>query len=191
MKAVQGLLATLSLIVLACGPAPLANDGGQPNISPPTGMAAKDPVGDDSAARIPQSTAAQGRVRPSDGFSLHVDAKHHFPANPDMIAHHWCKPVRGMTQCLLFDGDGEDARVVGAEMIVSPQAYQGLSEREQARWHYHKTEIPKVEATLPDLSEDEAAVVVKSLEETYGKVFILFDPAGDAPEGLPTVTILQ
>ena len=131
--------------------------------------------------------------RPSDGWALHIDAKLHFPGKPDMIAHHWCKAVRGgMTECLLYDGDADDARLVGAEVIVGPDVYQKFRAAEKKLWHFHKTEIPKVSATLPDLSADEAAKVVKDIENTYGKIYLLWDPGkGDVPTGRPSLTILK
>lgn len=140
------------------------------------------------------SRAAGGEgAKPSEGWTLHVDAKLHFPGRPDMIAHHYCKAVAGgLTQCQLYDGDGPDARLVGTEMIVPAETYKTFSPAEKKLWHYHKTEIPKVSATLPDLSPDEAAKVVKSLEETYGKIYLLWDPSkSDLPMGRPSVSILK
>lgn len=91
----------------------------------------------------------------AEGFSSHVDAKLHFAGNKDMIAHHFCKPVAGgMSQCLLFESDNADARLVGVEVIVGPDAYGKLTNREKPMWHYYRTEVPKVSATLPDLSEE-------------------------------------
>jgi hypothetical protein len=59
-------------------------------------------------------------------------------------------------------------------------------------WHYHKTEIAKVSATLPDLSPEEAAKVVKSIEETYGKIYLVWDPGLQSlPTGNPSVTVLK
>lgn len=130
--------------------------------------------------------------KPAEGFTLHVDAKFHFPGQSDMIAHHYCKPVAGgMTQCLIFESDEPDSRLVGAEVIVGPDIYNSFSADEKKMWHYHKTEIPKVEATLPDVSAEEAGNIVKSMEETYGKVYLLWDPGkNQMPTGSPSVTIL-
>ncbi|HEY7034531.1 MAG TPA: DUF1264 domain-containing protein [Thermomicrobiales bacterium] len=131
--------------------------------------------------------------KPFEGFTLHLDAKMHFPGDPAMIAHHYCKTVGGgMIECLIFDGEADDAHLVAAETIVSPEVYDGFDPAEQKLWHYHKTELPKVEATLPDLSPDEAATVVAAAEETYGKVYLLWDPsASDLPVGQPSVRIMQ
>lgn len=138
------------------------------------------------------SLSAAGE-RPSDGFTLHIDAIKHFPGNPDLIAHHFCKLVAGgFYECQLYDSDAPDARLVGVEVVVPADMYAKFSADEKALWHYHKTEIPKVQATLPDLSPEEAAKVVASLQETYGKIYLLWDPAkSNQPIGSPTVYVLD
>lgn len=130
--------------------------------------------------------------KPHEGFTLHIDAEKHFPGDGKKIAHHFCKQVSGgLTECQLFDGDGVDAKLVGVEMVVPADTWKNFDRVEQGMWHYHKEEIPKVNAKLPDLSAEEAAKVAKSLEETYGKIYLLWDPAlGDKPVGQPTVHIL-
>jgi hypothetical protein len=132
-------------------------------------------------------------TKPADGWSLHIDAKLHFQGKLDMIAHHYCKPVSGdLTECQLYDSDAADARLVGVEVIVAPDVYKKFSAAEKKMWHYHKIEIAKVSATLPDLSQEEAAKVLKSIEETYGKVYLLWDPGTvSGPTGRPTVSILK
>lgn len=138
-------------------------------------------------------TAGAAAAKPGEGFALHIDAKLHFPGQGEMIAHHFCKPVAGgMTECLLFASDEPDSRLVGVEVIVAPDVYGAFSAEEKKMWHYHKMEIPKVSATLPDLSAEEAAKTVKSIEETYGKIYLLWDPSKDKqPVGSPSITILQ
>jgi hypothetical protein len=136
--------------------------------------------------------AAATEANPYDGFTLHLDAKMHFPGDHEMIAHHYCKPVNGMIQCLIFDSEAADAHLVGVETIVDPTTYQGFDDEEKAFWHYHKTEFPKVEATLPDLSSEEAAEVAKTAAETYGKVYLLWDPSvNELPVGEPIVRIMS
>ncbi|MBV9232895.1 MAG: DUF1264 domain-containing protein [Candidatus Eremiobacteraeota bacterium] len=131
---------------------------------------------------------------PAQGFTLHIDAEKHFgDAHPKEIAHHWCKPVRGMfAECLIFDSDAPNARLVEVETIVSPATYKSFSASEQALWHYHKTEIPKVNATLPDMTPDQAAKMLAAMTETYGKVWMLWDPMTDSnPTGTPQVIVLK
>lgn len=131
--------------------------------------------------------------KPHEGFTLHIDAEKHFPGDEKKIAHHFCKQVTGgLTECQLYDSDSPDARLVGMELVVSTDMYNKFDDAEKAYWHYHKVEIPKVNAKLPDLSKEEAAKVAKSLEETYGKIYLLWDPSkGDQPLGEPSVNILK
>lgn len=132
-------------------------------------------------------------AKPSEGWTLHIDALWHFPGKPGMVAHHYCKPVTGgLTECQLYEGDAPNARLVGVEVIVDAATWQKFSGAEKAKWHYHKTEIPKVSATLPDLSPEEAAKVVKSIENTYGKIYLLWDPSRqNLPTGNPSVNVLK
>src|SRR5512135_3298359 len=112
-------------------------------------------------------------VKPTDGWTLHIDAKRHMPTMPDMVVHHYCKPVSGgLIECQLYDSDKPDARLIGVEMVVDAATYYQFNKKEKALWHYHKTEIPKVDAVLPDLSPGEAAKTLKGLQDTYGKVYI-------------------
>ncbi len=132
-------------------------------------------------------------MRPANDWNLHIDGKLHFPGRPAMIAHHYCKGVAGgLTECQLYDSDASNARLAGVEVVVPAAMWRTFSGAERPRWHYHKTEIPKIGATLPDLSPEEAAKVAKSLEETYGKVYLLWDPSrGNTPVGVPRLTIIK
>jgi hypothetical protein len=139
---------------------------------------------------VGSAAAAEKRA---EGFTLHIDAKMHFLGAPDMLAHHYCKGVAGgMTECLLFESDEPNARLVGVEVIIGADAHAALPDDEKAMWHYHKEEIAKVSATLPDLSAGEGAKVLKDVEETYGKVYLLWDLGNsDKPIGNPSVAIVH
>ncbi len=145
-----------------------------------------------SPALADAPTMAKGR--PTEGWTLHIDAKRHFgDAHPDEIAHHYCKGVSGgLFECQIYDSDAPDARLVALETIVSPSVYKSLPPQEQALWHYHRVEVPKVDAKLPDLSPEEAKKTLNSILDTYGKVWVLWDPqSSQNPVGTPTVSILK
>jgi mannose-6-phosphate isomerase-like protein (cupin superfamily)/DNA-binding beta-propeller fold protein YncE len=129
---------------------------------------------------------------PAQGFALHIDAKKHINGMPDFVVHHYCKTLeKSYIQCLLFDSDRPNARVIGVETIISPEIYAQLPEEERASWHYHKDEIPLVDAQLPGLSEEEAQKVVAAVENTYGRVVIFWVPGNVAPMGTPSVVTPQ
>lgn len=139
--------------------------------------------------------ATMTQTSPTQGWNLHIDAEKHFgDAHPTEIAHHWCKPVsNGLTECQIYNSDAADAQLVAVETVVGPATYKSFPASEQALWHYHRTEIPKVNATMPGMSPDDAKKTLASLYETYGKVWVLYDPmtTNDQPVGQPTVTILK
>jgi hypothetical protein len=130
---------------------------------------------------------------PTGGYTLHIDADKHYSGHPSEIIHHWCKTFSdGFIECQLYSSDGPDGRLVGAETIVPSATWKTFSPSEQRLWHYHRVEIPKLHATMPGMTKAQADKVVASLLETYGKVYILWDPANSQlPMGQPTITILK
>jgi hypothetical protein len=132
---------------------------------------------------------------PVSGYTLHIDASQHYAGHPDEIIHHWCKTYSpSFIECLLYDGDGPNGHMVGVETIVPTSVWKTYPASEQAKWHYHRVEIPKLKvAVMPGLTKAQSQQVVASLLETYGKVWILWDPmtTGGKPTGDPTITILK
>lgn len=141
----------------------------------------------------PVASAAHGT--PSAGWTIHIDAQKHFPKHPTEWAHHWCRAaagVPGMLECQIYGSDDSNAALVATEVIVPPAAYKKMSAAEQASWHYHKTEIPKVNAKMPDISAAAAKKMVAQITDTYGKIYVLWDPMdGTGPVGAPTVNALE
>jgi len=141
-----------------------------------------------------QPAGATAPGAPTGGYTLHIDADQHFgTAHPDQIAHHWCKTISPtLTECQLYDSDGAGARLVGIETVVPASVWQTFSPTEQALWHYHKTEMKKIHATLPDTPKDKQAAIMAALAPTYGKIWILWDPVTSAnPAGQPSITVLK
>lgn len=142
-----------------------------------------------------QVAGAATTTPPSQGWNLHIDAEQHFgTAHPKEIAHHWCKAVsNGLSECQIYNSDAPDAQLVAVETIVSAPTYKSFPADEQAMWHWHKTEIAKVNATLPDTPPDQVKKIVDSLTDTYGKIWLLYDPmaTNGLPTGEPSVTVLK
>jgi hypothetical protein len=42
-----------------------------------------------------EEKAVLQNMKPTDGWTLHIDAKKHIPKMPGVIAHHYCKQVSG------------------------------------------------------------------------------------------------
>jgi hypothetical protein len=137
--------------------------------------------------------ASAASTNPSEGFTLHIDADKHYAAHPAERIHHWCKKIsKDLIECQLYTSDAPNAELVGVETIVPADLYGSFSPSEKRFWHWHKYEVPRVNASMPDLSKDEAAKVVAQILPTYGKVYILWDPLTEPnPVGPPSVTILK
>lgn len=137
--------------------------------------------------------AKAASINPSEGFTLHIDADKHYANHPTERIHHWCKTIsKSLIECQLYTSDAPNAELVGVETIVSPELYAAFSAGEKRLWHWHKYEVPRVNASMPDLSQSEAAKVVAQILPTYGKVYILWDPMTNPnPIGQPSVTILK
>ena len=87
-------------------------------------------------------------------FDIYVAGFH--PARDDpsmqMEAHHFCKQVNAdFLQCVLFDGNTEEANLIGIEYIISEQLFGGLPADEQRYWHPHNFEILSGTLVAPGL----------------------------------------
>lgn len=97
------------------------------------------------------------------GFNdLHIQAIRHIHPDTDsvhdpklqIIVHHHGKAYDdGTLLCLMFpDGMKDQDKPMGFEYIITTAQYNTLPADEKKYWHYHKTEIPRAKATLPDLT---------------------------------------
>lgn len=141
------------------------------------------------------------------GFNdLHIEAIRHIDPNAtqatnqsgqqdifNLIVHHHCKSYDDMTAvCLLFPtGMGDQDKPYGIEYVIPTAMYNTLPEEEKRYWHYHLTELPRVNATLPDMTAEEAAAVKPILDETYGKVVYFWQYGDELPIGEPRAIIIE
>ena len=57
-------------------------------------------------------------------------------------AHHFCAcPNEDVRQCVIYDSDKPNARLIGLEYIISSKLFEGLPEEEKIYWHSHKYEV--------------------------------------------------
>ncbi|KAI0362189.1 DUF1264-domain-containing protein [Trametes cingulata] len=112
-------------------------------------------------------------------------------------AHHFCKHLSAeFHQCIIYDSDKPDARLIGIEYIVSEKIFASLPPEEKKYWHSHKYEIESgllqlstkeiVPTSAVDAAEQPAML---ELHKTYGKTIHTwaFDIHPDLPLGPPNV----
>lgn len=134
-------------------------------------------------------------LSPVRSFDQYLDGFHVMKDNTSlhMEAHHYCKDMNEeFTQCVLFDGNTEDANLIGIEYIVSERLFATLPDDEKQRWHPHNYEILSGQLILPGVpAPAEKAALAKKLN-SYGKTWHVWDtghaghPAShDLPVGSP------
>lgn len=131
-------------------------------------------------------------VTPVKQFDVHVVGFHCGKSDPSMQmeAHHYCRQVNeDFLQCVVFDGDGADAALIGVEYIISERLFEEeLPEEEKRYWHPHNYEVLSgqlVAPGLPDVAEKE---LMKLLINSYGKTWHFWHTAaygGGSGDRLP------
>lgn len=102
------------------------------------------------------------------------------------VAYHYCKPVNDdVSQCVLYDGTGPDARLIGIEYLVSDALYQKMAPDEKLYWHDHKYEVDGgliKSMTQFGADETKTLAVIRTL---WGKVFHTWATGKKYPSGPP------
>lgn len=67
-------------------------------------------------------------------------------------AHHYCTHVNEeVRQCIIFDNDDKNARLIGIEYIISRRLFEQLPEEEKKYWHSHQYEASLWAISVRDL----------------------------------------
>jgi hypothetical protein len=72
---------------------------------------------------------------------------------------------------VIFDGNGENAKIMGVEYIISEKLFKTLPENEKKLWHSHVHEVKSgtlIAPGIPDAAEHE---LMEQIVSTYGKTF--------------------
>ena len=106
-----------------------------------------------------------------DVFMVGLHCAKHEPSM-QMEAHHYCKLVNGeMLECAIFDGNTEDANLIGIEYIITEQLFDRLPEAERACWHPHNYEILSGQLTAPGLPKKAEHEFLAQFVNSYGKTW--------------------
>jgi uncharacterized protein DUF1264 len=124
------------------------------------------------------ATAADPTKGPLGNDHLHVCGIHMAKANPKLqfITHHYCVGhKRGgagdVFQCVLFDGTGMDAKLIGVEYIISDAAYRKLPEEEKKYWHPHTYEVLGGGLIAPGMAPKAELDLMEVVLTTWGKAW--------------------
>jgi hypothetical protein len=102
------------------------------------------------------------------------------------VAYHFCKPLNDdVAQCLLYDGTGPNARLIGVEYLVTDAIYRKMPAAEKAFWHDHKYEVDAgLLKSLTQTGDDEKKTLA-AVRPLWGKVFHTWTTGKTYPSGPP------
>jgi hypothetical protein len=100
------------------------------------------------------------------------------------VAYHFCKPLNDdVSQCLLYDGTGPDARLIGTEYLVSDTLYQKMPAEERAYWHDHKYEVDTGLIRSLTQGGDEEKQTLAKVRTLWGKIYHTWSSGKTYPRG--------
>ncbi len=74
-------------------------------------------------------------------------------------------------QCVLFDGTGQNARLIGVEYIITDEVYQSLPDKEKKYWHPHTYEVLGGGLIAPGMEAAKEKEFMKFVLTTWGKAW--------------------
>jgi hypothetical protein len=107
-----------------------------------------------------------------------------------MEAHHFCGHInQDVIQCVLFDGNGDSAKLVGIEYIISATLFASLPAEEKHLWHSHAHEVKSGQLIAPGIPLIAEHELMEQIVGTYGKTWHTWHTGkGDAlPVGVPAL----
>jgi hypothetical protein len=154
-----------AVVTGACGGGNTPPDGG--DTAPGADRTAKTAVLE-SGANLLQSNA------PVETIGMYLNGFHVSKDDPQMQmeAHHYCNQANeDFAQCVLFDGNTAEARMMGIEYIISEALYDTLPAQEKAYWHPHNYEILSGQLRMPGLPDVAEKEALKGKMNSYGKTW--------------------
>lgn len=141
----------------------------------------------------PAEAADHQKDGPMSAPHFHFCGIHMAKKNPKLqfVAQHYCAGhKRGdagdVFQCVLFDGTGADARLIGVEYLISDEAYRKLPDEEKKYWHAHTYEVLSGGLIAPAMTQEEEMGFMKVVINTWGKAWHTWpDPSTSVPTGEP------
>lgn len=114
------------------------------------------------------------RKYPLDAMSTYLDGLHMYADDTGRQVHaaHFCIHLEhDLHQCVIFDRNARDARLIGIEYIISEDRFRALPDEEKTLWHSHHYEISSGILTAPGVPEIAEHAYFEDLVKTYGKTF--------------------
>jgi hypothetical protein len=159
------MVLALPVVFAACGGGNTPPQGGE---TAPGADRAPKTAALESGASLVQAKA------PVEQIAMYLNGFHVSKADPkmQMEAHHYCNQSNeDFAQCVLFDGNTAEARMMGIEYIISEKLYTTLPAEEKAYWHPHNYEVLSGQLRMPRLPDAAEKEALKGKINSYGKTW--------------------
>lgn len=123
---------------------------------------------------------------PVDAMNIYLNGFHAMKDDPmhQMEAHHFCQQVNeDFAQCTIFDGNTDQASLIGVEYIVSEKLFESLQAKEQTYWHPHNFEILSGQLVAPGIPSIAEHELMEGKMNSYGKTWHVWDTGNFKHEG--------
>lgn len=125
-------------------------------------------------------------------INAYLDGFHFYNGNihAQMEAHHYVSQINeDVHQAIIYDGNGEDAKIMGVEYIISEKLFKTLPEEEKKLWHSHHYEVKSGSLIAPGIPEVAEHELMEKLVSTYGKTIHTWhtDQQQTLPLGSPMI----
>jgi hypothetical protein len=88
------------------------------------------------------------------------------------VTQHYCVAQgEGVHQCILYDGTGPTAKLVGVEYLISDELYRALPDDEKKYWHAHTYEVLAGGLVAPGMTDEEEHKFMSYVLTTWGKAW--------------------
>lgn len=111
---------------------------------------------------------------PVNQLNMYLDGFHFYNGNMQgqMEAHHYCSKLNeDVTQCVIYDGNGKNAKIMGVEYIITEKLFKTLPEDEKKLWHSHQYEVKSGELIAPGIPIAAEHELMEKIVSTYGKTW--------------------
>jgi hypothetical protein len=128
--------------------------------------------------------------RPLDAMSEYLNGFHFYADDMgrQVEANHFCTHLtEDFHQCVIYDANQANGKLIGIEYIVSEKLFQTLPDDEKKLWHSHHYEVASGELVAPGVPDLAEHAFMKDLVTTYGKTWHTWqiDRNPDFPIGIP------
>jgi hypothetical protein len=127
---------------------------------------------------------------PLDALNAYLDGFHFYSGDMkgQMEAHHYCGHLNeDSIQCVIYDGNKSNAKLMGVEYIVTKKLFETLPADEKHLWHSHVHEVRSGTLIAPGIPEVAERTLMQQLAGTYGKTWHTWhtDKHNELPLGTP------